>query len=819
MAEEKRSPLIISEDEVPASWTPVEAEPIDPNGAASAPPPSAGSLPPYFRGTLSPNLQHDAQFVATDKNPRIASIPLMPQAPSANPQNNAGIQTLIKSTVTTATDIDPYLFFRGTWQSFVSYNINDVVVQNLSTYVAVTSSTGLRPDQNTNAWTILGENLVFNPSTVGLPQAGGFGNFDGQLLNTSVSTGLNTPKVGPLTPSTAGDFAFLAITQRETDLDTTWKVLYQNGSTDGVFIKSLATAATLGPIVLGSTSFPWGANLLFFKGNGASLTGTITATAVNNNVVTVTCANNFIVGTTVTFAGLTTGGFLDGQLLVIQSATPTQFTVNFTHANYGTTADTGTATWLMYRQSVQASFPGTNNSVTINHLQFPNPVQAGSVLLFVGITNDNNANAGLVSIADTVGNVWSAFGDGHFGCAGSVGYCQSSKPGTVNMACSGVWSSPSDVGMAFEFPGAVLQGWEPYDVVEFRGSMFVCLRETIFDAFAAPTSWALIGPGVGYVDILSGNYTAVATDSGRLLSFNSSSAVTLTLPNPVPAPPSGTSETGWMIFIQNIGTGTLTISNNSLTIDGVAGNLTLGQNQGVVIFADSTGNYETYHGMNSLIVPAIFTVTVPNGSGQVTLGLATQNANLFFAGPTSGGAATPTFRLIANADLPVTVPTVPPEFTLTGNVASPAGVLTLGKATQAANTFWRGPTSGAPAVPVFGPIVSADLPPLVVPPLAVSVVVLTQTTTSKSGVFLINGARPPAGVYRVSTNFFLQANPSAGTLDIAIGWNDGIATRSATNGTLGAPADISTAGLNVADGTIVIVSDGLHDITWAMNLT
>jgi hypothetical protein len=54
--------------------------------------------------------------------------------------------------------------------------------------------------------------------------------------------------------------------------------------------------------------------------------------------------------------------------------------------------------------------------------------------------------------------------------------------------------------------------------------------------------------------------------------------------------------------------------------------------------------------------PAIFTVSGQpiTTSGVVALGLATQGANTFFAGPTSGSAATPTFRPITIADIPAT---------------------------------------------------------------------------------------------------------------------------------------------------------------------
>jgi hypothetical protein len=55
-----------------------------------------------------------------------------------------------------------------------------------------------------------------------------------------------------------------------------------------------------------------------------------------------------------------------------------------------------------------------------------------------------------------------------------------------------------------------------------------------------------------------------------------------------------------------------------------------------------------------LVPPSIFTVT---GSpvttfGNITLTLNSQSANTVFAGPTSGGAAAPTFRKLVSADLP-----------------------------------------------------------------------------------------------------------------------------------------------------------------------
>jgi hypothetical protein len=54
--------------------------------------------------------------------------------------------------------------------------------------------------------------------------------------------------------------------------------------------------------------------------------------------------------------------------------------------------------------------------------------------------------------------------------------------------------------------------------------------------------------------------------------------------------------------------------------------------------------------------------------------------------------------------------TMPAEFAVAGSPVNSSGVLAVTKVNEAANTFWRGPTSGGAAAPSFGPIVSADIP-------------------------------------------------------------------------------------------------------------
>ena len=71
--------------------------------------------------------------------------------------------------------------------------------------------------------------------------------------------------------------------------------------------------------------------------------------------------------------------------------------------------------------------------------------------------------------------------------------------------------------------------------------------------------------------------------------------------------------------------------------------------------------------------PSIFSVSGSpvTTAGTLTLALASQNVNRVFAGPASGGAATPTFRALAAGDIPAI-----PESGVTNLVSDLAGYVT-----------------------------------------------------------------------------------------------------------------------------------------------
>jgi len=105
----------------------------------------------------------------------------------------------------------------------------------------------------------------------------------------------------------------------------------------------------------------------------------------------------------------------------------------------------------------------------------------------------------------------------------------------------------------------------------------------------------------------------------------------------------------------------------------------------------------------ALALPGIFTVSGSpvTTTGTLTGALATQAANLVLAGPTSGGAATPTFRALVNADLPLTGVAANTYSSITVNTA---GVITAGSITQslAAVTGTLGVANGGTGVTAIG---------------------------------------------------------------------------------------------------------------------
>jgi hypothetical protein len=136
-----------------------------------------------------------------------------------------------------------------------------------------------------------------------------------------------------------------------------------------------------------------------------------------------------------------------------------------------------------------------------------------------------------------------------------------------------------------------------------------------------------------------------------------------------------------------------------------------------VLSSTITGGSVTSVGL-AVSSPFTVTNTPITTSGTISLNVSPQPANEVWAGPTSGASAIPTFRPLVAADIPplpyVTSVglSAPSIFSVSGSPVTSSGTLTFSLNTQASNLVWAGPSSGSAATPSFRSLVAADIPSL-----------------------------------------------------------------------------------------------------------
>lgn len=173
----------------------------------------------------------------------------------------------------------------------------------------------------------------------------------------------------------------------------------------------------------------------------------------------------------------------------------------------------------------------------------------------------------------------------------------------------------------------------------------------------------------------------------------------------------------------------------------------------------------------SLTMPAEFSVggSPITSSGTFAVTWANEAANKLFAGPTTGSPATPTFRSLVAADIPVLAYVtsvglaLPAEFSVSGSPVTSSGTLTAAWANETANFVFAGPTTGSPAAPGFRALVAADIPSL-----SATYVRLDGSNTPMTGRFL------SIGITDTGTELFGDQTPVAATVPVSqtgIGYN------------------------------------------------
>lgn len=215
---------------------------------------------------------------------------------------------------------------------------------------------------------------------------------------------------------------------------------------------------------------------------------------------------------------------------------------------------------------------------------------------------------------------------------------------------------------------------------------------------------------------------------------------------------------------------------------------------------------------------SVFTVsgTPITASGDITLGLAAQTANLVLAGPVSGSSSTPTFRSLAEADIPninaskistgtllasvlplasnsefgavkagvginivsgvITVSgdglgtvtsidiAVPPFLTASGGPITNSGTITLTATPQSATHVLIGPTSGNTTTsPTFRALAASDIPNLSASQITagtLSASIMPTATASALGAIKVgSGLAISAGVLSSNIDIYATAGP------------------------------------------------------------
>jgi hypothetical protein len=118
---------------------------------------------------------------------------------------------------------------------------------------------------------------------------------------------------------------------------------------NSVISNSLEPALTSAQMVMDVILAPpfefwWNTQELSFTTSPTPNSAPITNVSVTAGIATITTANTFAVGNLVIPSNVTTATFLNGQLLIILTATPTQITAAVTTQTYASAADTGTLT-------------------------------------------------------------------------------------------------------------------------------------------------------------------------------------------------------------------------------------------------------------------------------------------------------------------------------------------------------------------------------------------------------------------------------------------------------------------------------------------
>jgi hypothetical protein len=240
----------------------------------------------------------------------------------------------------------------------------------------------------------------------------------------------------------------------------------------------------------------------------------------------------------------------------------------------------------------------------------------------------------------------------------------------------------------------------------------------------------IIGPATAgsaaYGDGSSIAFSA-AGSSGQLLTSGGSGAPTWTSLSSIGVTSINFGSTG--LTPATATSGAITVAGTLAVANGGTGQTSY--TNGQLLIGNTTGNT-----LAKATLTASTGISVTNGAGSITLTNTApdQVVSLTGAGTTTISGTYPSFTITSNDAYVGTVTSVglsmPTQFTVTNSPVTSSGTLTAAWNTQTANYVLAGPTSGGAAVPTFRALVAGDVPAL----SYVSSVSATAPITSTGGL-------------------------------------------------------------------------------------